>query len=127
MKVFKVFYGILAFILIFSCRKNDIIADEVADNLKLSQLGTEVETFAQNKACAGDDCRVMAMGAKACGGPTRFIVYSLSKTDEKTLAEKVKAYTDFQKELNTKYNRISDCAMILMPTVDCVNGLCTTK
>ena len=69
----------------------------------------------------------MAMGAKACGGPTRFIIYSLSKTDEKILAEKVKTYTDFQKELNTKYNRISDCAMVLPPNVDCVNGLCTAK
>ncbi|MBB6002125.1 hypothetical protein [Arcicella rosea] len=127
MKAFRIIYPILAFVLFFSCKNNDLLGDEEADNLKLTQLYTEVETFAQNKACAGDDCRVMAMGAKACGGPTRFIIYSLSKTDEKILAEKVKAYTDFQKELNTKYNRISDCAMLLPPNVDCVNGLCTAK
>ncbi len=127
MKAFRIIYSILAFVLFFSCKNNDLLGDEEADNLKLTQLYTEVETFAQNKACAGDDCRVMAMGAKACGGPTRFIIYSLSKTDEKILAEKVKTYTDFQKELNTKYNRISDCAMVLPPNVDCVNGLCTAK
>lgn len=127
MKAFRIIYPILAFVLFFSCKNNDLLGDEEADNLKLTQLYIEVETFAQNKACAGDDCRVMAMGAKACGGPTRFIIYSLSKTDEKILAEKVKAYTDFQKELNTKYNRISDCAMLLPPNVDCVNGLCTAK
>ena len=127
MKLSKMLYMILAFVLFFACKNKDILGNEEEDNLKLAQIASEVEAFAINKACAGDDCRVMPMGAKACGGPTRFIVYSLSKTDEKILTEKVKVYTDFQKELNIKYNRFSDCAMMIMPTVDCVNGLCTTK
>ncbi len=122
---------ILGFVLFISCTKEDVADDSVfavADDKKLAQLGKEIEEFAKNKACTnGDGCRTMPMGAKACGGPTNYVIYSLSKTDEKQLAEKVKLYTDFQKELNTKYNRASDCLFLSPPTVDCLNGVCTSK
>ncbi|MET3127683.1 hypothetical protein ABID42_002801 [Arcicella rosea] len=129
MKAFRIIYPILAFVLFFSCKNNDLLGDEEADNLKLSNLYTEMETYAQNRACAGDDCKVMGIGAQACGGPSGFLIYSLSKVDEKVLIEKVKAYTDFQKEMNIKYKdkRVGICAMVLPPNVDCVNGLCTAK
>jgi hypothetical protein len=115
-----------------SCTK-DNISDEnffasLGDDQKLSQLGSEIQIFAKNKACSGSgDCRAMAMGSKPCGGPTSYIIYSLSKTDEKILAEKVKQYTDLQKEINIKYNRISDCSLLIPPTVDCLNGVCASK
>lgn len=122
---------ILGFVLFISCSKEDVADNSsfaIADDNKLVQLGKEIEEFAKNKACTnGDGCRTMPMGAKACGGPTSYVIYSLSKTDEKQLAEKVKQYTDFQKELNIKYNRTSDCLFLSPPTVDCLNGVCTSK
>ncbi len=122
---------ILGFVLFMSCAKEDV-ADNgsfaIADDKKLEVLGKEIEEFAKNKACTGgDNCRSMAVGSKPCGGPTSYIIYSLSKTDEKVLSEKVKQYTDLQKELNIKYNRISDCSLLIPPTVDCLNGVCTSK
>lgn len=122
---------LLGFILFMSCSKedvSDVSALATADNQKLEALGKEIEEFAKNKACTGvDNCRSMAMGSKACGGPTSYIIYSLSKTDEKQLAEKVKQYTDLQKELNLKYYIISDCRLLIPPTLDCVNGVCASK
>ncbi|MEY4539074.1 MAG: hypothetical protein RLZZ306_831 [Bacteroidota bacterium] len=121
---------LLGFVLFISCAKDDIDSNAlaIADDQKLEQMGKEVQDFAKNKACSnGDDCRTMPMGAKACGGPTNYIIYALSKTDEKQLTEKVKQYTDFQKELNIKYNRSSDCLFLSPPTVDCLNGVCASK
>ena len=118
---------ILGFVLFISCAKETTLtpADE---EQQLTQLGKEIEEFAKNKACTGgDNCRSMPVGSKSCGGPTSYIIYSLSKTDEKQLSEKVKQYTDLQKELNIKYNRISDCSLLIPPTVDCLNGVCTSK
>ena len=98
------------------------------DDQKLTQLSKEIEEYAKNKACSGgDNCRTMAMGSKPCGGPTSYIIYSLSKTDEKQLSDKVKQYTDLEKELNIKYNRMSDCSLLMPPTVECLNGVCTSK
>lgn len=130
MKKYILKLTLLGFVLFISCSKDDISDDTIAiaDDQKLAQMGKEIQEFAKNKACSnGDDCRTMPMGAKACGGPTNYIIYALSKTDEKVLTEKVKQYTDFQKELNIKYNRSSDCLFLSPPTVDCLNGVCASK
>lgn len=120
---------LLGFILFVACSKEETLSPSSAvDDQKLEQLGKEIEEFAKNKTCSnGDGCRTMPMGAKACGGPTNYIIYALSKTDEKQLAEKIKQYTDFQKELNVKYNRTSDCLFLSPPRVDCLNGVCASK
>ena len=131
MKTHILKFIILGFVLFISCAKDDIADNSafiIADDNKLAQMGKDIEEFAKNKACTnGDGCRTMPMGAKACGGPTNYVIYSLSKTDEKQLMEKVKQYTDFQKELNIKYNRTSDCLFLSPPKVDCLNGVCTSK
>ena len=119
--------AILGFILFSACSKEATLTPN-ADDQKLEQLGKEIEAFAKNKACSGgDNCRSMPMGSRACGGPSSYIIYSLSKTDEKQLSDKVKQYTDLQKELNIKYNRTSDCSLLMPPTVDCLNGVCASK
>lgn len=124
--IFKV--AILGFILFSACSKETTLTPADEDQ-QLAQLGKEIEDFAKNKACSGGDnnCRSMAMGSKPCGGPTSYIIYSLSNTDEKQLSDKVKQYTDLQKALNIKYNRVSDCSLLAPPTVDCLNGVCNSK
>jgi hypothetical protein len=118
---------ILGFVLFMACTKEATLTPADEDK-QLTQLAKDIEEFAKNKACTGgDNCRAMAMGSKACGGPTSYIIYSSSKTDEKLLSEKVKQYTDLEKEINIKYNRVSDCRFLLPPTVDCLNGVCASK
>ena len=127
MKIHILKLTLLGFVLFVACSKEKTLAPTV-DDQKLEQLGKEIQEFAKNKACSNeDDCRTMAMGSKACGGPSSYIIYALSRTNEKQLAEKVKQYTDFQKELNIKYNRASDCLFLSPPTVDCLNGVCASK
>lgn len=118
--------SIIGFALFFSCKKEDI--STASDDQKLADLATEIEIFAKNKACTGgNDCKVIGMGLRPCGGPSRFIIYALSKTDEKQLSDKITAYTNLEKELNSKYNKIGTCEALLPPTVDCINGVCTSK
>jgi hypothetical protein len=127
MKTLILKFIILGFVLFISCAK-EVTLTPTDEDQQLVQLAKNIEEFAKNKACTGgDNCRSMAMGSKACGGPTSYIIYSLSKTDEKLLAEKVKQYTDLEKEINIKYNRISDCSFLIPPTVDCLNGVCASK
>jgi hypothetical protein len=127
MKTYILKIAILGFVLFMACSKETTLTPADEDQ-QLAQLGKDIEEFAKNKACSGgDNCRSMAMGSKACGGPTSYIIYSLSNTDEKQLSDKVKQYTDLQKALNIKYNRISDCSLLVPPTVDCLNGVCGSK
>jgi hypothetical protein len=118
---------ILGFILFSACSKETVLTPADEDQ-QLARLGKDIEEFTKNKACsAGNNCKAMAMGSKPCGGPTSYIIYSLSNTDEKQLSEKVKKYSDLQKALNLKYNRISDCSLVVSPTVYCLSGVCSSK
>jgi hypothetical protein len=127
MKTLILKFIILGFVLFISCAKEATLTPTDEDQ-QLVQLAKNIEEFAKNKACTGgDNCRSMAMGSKACGGPTSYLIYSLTKTDEKLLSEKVKQYTDLEKEINIKYNRVSDCRFLMPPMVDCLNGVCASK
>ncbi|PWK29026.1 hypothetical protein LV89_00580 [Arcicella aurantiaca] len=127
MKTLFLKLSIVGFVLFSSCTKNDDITN-VSDEQKLVNLATEIDLFAKNKTCAGgDDCKVIEMGARPCGGPSRFIIYALSKTDEKQLTEKITAYTNLEKELNVKYNKMGTCEALIPPTVNCLNGVCTSN
>lgn len=126
MKTHILKFLVLSFIIFVSCKKESI--DAISDNDKLAQLRAEVELFAKNNACAGsDNCKVMGIGSKPCGGPSEYIVYSLTSTDEKQLVSKVNEYTEFQKAYNDKNPIFSDCLVLPAPTVDCLNGVCTKK
>jgi len=127
MKAYILKIAILGFVIFLACSK-ETVPTPADEDQQLAQLGKEIEEFVKNKACSGgDNCRAMAIGNKPCGGPTSFLIYSLSNTDEKQLSAKVKKYSDLQKALNIKYNRVSDCSLVVLPTVDCLKGVCTSK
>ena len=117
---------ILGFIIFSSCKKESI--DTLNDDQNLTQLKADIETFAKNKACSGsDNCRVVGVGNLPCGGPSWYIIYSLSNTDEKQLMTKVNEYTALQKEYNLKNNSVGICVALIVPTVDCNKGVCGPK
>lgn len=126
MKTYFLKLIILGFVIFTSCKKESI--NTLADDEKLTQLKTDIEIFAKNKACSGEEnCRVVGIGNSPCGGPSGFIIYSLSNTDEKQLMTKVNRYTELQKAYNLKHNTVGICIALVIPTVDCKNGVCTAN
>lgn len=126
MKAYFLKFIILGFIILSSCKKESI--NTLSDNQQLVQLKTDIETFAKNKTCSGgDNCRVVGMGNLPCGGPSSYVIYSLSNTDEKQLMIKVNEYTELQKAYNLKNNVVGICIALVIPTVDCKNGVCSEK
>ena len=69
----------------------------------------------------------MPLGAKPCGGPWSYVVYSVATTDSVRLAAVVKEYTTYQADLNRKQGLVSDCQFLPPPTIDCVGGQCATN
>ena len=126
MKTYFLKFLILGFLIFISCKKDLIEAQ--TDDQKLIQLRADIETFAKNKACSGgDNCRVVGIGNQPCGGPSWYIIYSLSNTDEKQLMVKVNEYTELQKAYNFKKNTVGICIDFAIPMVDCKNGVCSAK
>lgn len=126
MKTHILKFLILGFVIFLSCEKQSI--DTIPDEQRMAQLRVEIESFAKNKACSnGDNCRVVGIGNLPCGGPSSYVIYSLSNTDEKQLMLKVNEYTELQKAYNLKNNSVGICIALIVPEVDCKNGVCAVK
>jgi hypothetical protein len=69
-------------------------------------------------------CRTIAFGAKPCGGPWEFLVYSTQRTDSASLAVRVERYNLLESRLNTEEGRVSDCSIPSEPAVHLVDGGC---
>jgi hypothetical protein len=69
-------------------------------------------------------CRAMAFGAKPCGGPWSYLVYSVTASDSVRLGQAVAAYNAREAEVNRQEGRVSDCRMVTAPAVECRDGTC---
>lgn len=109
----------------FSCEKETTV---VSDSDRLKALESEIMALIQDKKCTADrNCGSIGFGSKPCGGPWKYLVYSLNSMDKLTLEAKVAAYNGLEAQLNKAEGRMSDCMVVAPLTVGCVNGDCTTK
>lgn len=110
----------------FTCANNENTPEEtLTDSEKLKTKESEIVDFIKDNACKPDrECGTIAFGSKPCGGPWKFLIYSLTAADVKLLTEKVTAYNALEKEVNIKTGRSSDCSVAIKPNVACVDGVC---
>lgn len=73
------------------------------------------------------DCRVVGLGARPCGGPVSYVVYSLKSTDEDTLLETVETYNSLNRQLNQANDMVSTCEVIPEPSLTVRDGICTPE
>jgi hypothetical protein len=103
--------------------------NESSDLVTSAQLETkkqEIQNYINSFSCSESvGCSFIAFGAKPCGGPWSYLVFSNSVNLTK-LQEMVKDYNEMNKLYNIQTNAISDCSVPSPPTeVKCVNGVCT--
>jgi len=99
----------------------------VDDRLEaLTELATEIETLINTSECGeGFECRFIAFGSKACGGPQRYLAYSTS-IDTLELQNLVSIYNSDEEAYNIACDIVSTCDFIGPPSgVECINGVCT--
>lgn len=119
---------LVLFVLVFAlsaCNENTDLEDQDKDIVILKELKNEILDLANKNICSGDeDCEFVGLGSKPCGGFWSYVVYS-SSSDTEELLNKVEYYNNFEKDLNAKYNLISDCSLALPPIgFICEDGKC---
>ena len=75
-------------------------------------------------ASTADECRVLGVGSRPCGGPERFIVYSTANTNESVLLELVGAYNRNRMADDAREGLVSNCRVIPKPAVVLQDGIC---
>src|SRR5262245_39937735 len=72
-------------------------------------------------------CKHIAFGAKPCGGPWKYLVYSTARTDESRLKQLVSEYNALEKKINEEEGLNSDCSYVTEPELGLEGGVCVSK
>src|SRR5690625_4268253 len=94
----------------------EVSAPDYGDE-QLQEIKSRIERVVGLRADEASQCRAMPIGAKPCGGPWAYFVYSASSTDEEVLKELVAAYDARQALLNRRDGHMSTCDLVTQPTV----------
>ena len=95
------------------------------DRARLRAMEEQIELLIGAATCEADnECRSVPVGAKPCGGPWTYQIYSTRATDSKKLLERVAAHRTLNVELNRRYGWTSDCRVVSEPAVSCREGRC---
>ena len=75
--------------------------------------------------CSSDNqCQVLPVGARACGGPSSYLAWSSAKTDAAKLQALARRHKTEQEADNMATGRISTCIALAPPAVACRAGAC---
>lgn len=74
-----------------------------------------------NARCTADaECRTVAVGSRACGGPDAYLAWSVRVTDESRLREAVDRHNASQALASPPGGRLSTCVWLADPGAQCV-------
>ena len=102
--------------------------NESDDLARLAALKTEVLLLVGEADCSEiGACRSLPLGAKPCGGPWEYLIYSTTNSDTLRIKEKVEEYNEWNRVLNSRYGYVSDCGIVEEPQLLCLNGKCVNE
>ena len=83
--------------------------------------------LAKASSCSADaECRSLAVGGKACGGPTGYEAYSTKTTDPATMTALAQREHDLALQEARESHRMSNCMMLGDPGARCEAHKCVT-
>lgn len=104
------------------------VNNEQSNRDKLNKLKKEIDReIGKPKARRLSQCKVIAFGAKPCGGPKSYLVYSTLQGNENKLKRLVNQYNSLEEKINKETDAMSDCMLVEEPKISLVNGMCKIK
>ena len=104
----------------------EYVSEHEKDLAELSALLQEMRTLLGSPTAEHpNECRLVPVGEKACGGPERFLLYSTSGVrDEEKLLQLANEHRLLSAKFNEKYDIISDCQVVTRPALTVRMGMC---
>jgi hypothetical protein len=95
---------------------------------QLADVETRLDRMITDAArCTGDgECRSVAVGGKACGGPTGYRAYSANGADPKAVETLASQERELALAAARATGRVSNCLMLADPGARCDQGRCVT-
>ena len=90
-----------------------------------ANLAEQIKAEVGDAACdAPRQCQTLAIGAKACGGPERYLAWSNKSNDGKQLMALARAQAEASRKLQQADGMMSTCAIVTDPGAACEAGRC---
>lgn len=91
------------------------------------RLARDLRSLIGPANCSSDaQCRTVAVGAKACGGPAGYWAWSTQGTDAELLQTLARRQAEAHRREIEASGMRSNCALATDPGAACVAGRCTT-
>lgn len=92
------------------------------------QLFQRLVRLTDDKQCDSDNqCEVLPVGNKPCGGPEQYMAYSTANTDQKLLQYTQERYSKLKSEQQKRLGMVSTCQILPKPTAVCQARQCVIK
>ena len=90
-----------------------------------ASLAEQIKAEVGDAVCdAPRQCQTIAIGAKACGGPERYLAWSNRSNDGKQLTALAQAQAEASRKLQQADGMMSTCAIVTDPGATCEAGHC---
>lgn len=93
-------------------------------SVSLSKANSALSKLVEDTSCtASFQCKVLEVGQRACGGPSRYLVYSALNTEQEAAEQLAQQVTE-QEALENQASGASDCSPVLPVQALCINQQC---
>jgi len=117
----KFFLPIIFGFIIAGCAHAEVKTTKEAMDQKLTEITDLIDDA---KCTENSHCSALAIGAKPCGGPWLYRIYSKQVSDTKQLKILAMDYKLLNKKYNKENQLMSDCMMATPPAFACINQKC---
>jgi hypothetical protein len=101
---------------------------DVTASAAATDASAQLRALLGNAACSDDSqCRTVGWGAKACGGPERWIAYSATRTDGAALEQLARQHAEQQRASQARAGIVSNCMYVPDPGAQCVASRCVLR
>jgi len=102
---------------ILTCAGIAVAAPQASDG---AALEARIRALIGDAACEShEQCRTVAFGAKACGGPESYLAWSTKGTDEAALTAAAEQYAVRRRAEVSASGMVSNCALVADPGAYC--------
>jgi hypothetical protein len=99
--------------------------DDSLSDSSLASARAAIQSLVAEPACSSvTECRALPFGAKPCGGPRQYLIFSTRVTDSVQLASALARYHELDARRNERLGTSSDCAVVSRPALACALERC---
>ncbi|MCO7225374.1 hypothetical protein [Pleionea sp. CnH1-48] len=124
----NVLITLMSSLLIISCTANEPPSYNDGEKFLPEPELIEISELTGNKSCQTNaECKSIGLGARPCGGPDKYLIYSQTATDVDALKEVVARYNKRKRQGNEKSGAVGICVVAPKPLTECIQNRCQSS